>query len=140
MVQPPRFDAEPEFREATHSDAVVDTASSYLISRLGLVACWFESFPFDAQMARIEAGRIVLPAAEPGVAPWAFGGGVELPVRFAGLTLGRFVLVPTGRSSGVIISPSERAEAIAWADAVGHVVAAAILDKATGGPPRAEPR
>jgi hypothetical protein len=120
--------------------AVPDNASSYLIALLGLVACWFEPFPFDTQMPRIEVGRIVLPAVEPGVAPWSFGGGVELPVRFRGLTLGRFVLVPTRRTTGVVISPSERTEAIACAEAVGSVIAAAMLHTAAGGLRGADPR
>jgi hypothetical protein len=109
-------------------DSFVDRASSQLISILELEACWFESFPFDTQMPLIESDRIVLPAAEPGLAPWRFGGGVELPVRFGKLTLGRFVLVPRRPTSGVAISRSDRATAIALADHVAPVIAAALLD------------
>ena len=126
--------------ERVSDDDTVDQAAARLVSRLGLRACWYEPFPFAALMPRIEVGRIVLQPSEPGVAPWAFGGGVELPVRFAGLTLGRFVLVPTRRTTGVTFSPSERAEAIGWAEGVGSVLAAAMLDEATSGPTRTGPR
>ena len=93
----------------------------------GLHACWFEQFPFDVQLPRIEPGRIVLPAVEPGVAPWSLDAGVELPVRFSGLTLGRFVLVPASPTSGVGFPPSRRTEAILMAERVGRVVGTSML-------------
>ena len=95
--------------------------------------CWFEPFPFDAQLPRIEPGRILLPAAEPGVAPWTFGLAVELPVRCEGLTLGRFVLVPAQPTCGVALSVEGRAEAIAWAADAGAELAAALLNEPAGG-------
>ena len=106
---------------------IVDTTAARLIATLGLQTCWFEAFPFDAQMPRIEEGRIVLPAPEPGVAPWSFGGGVELPVRLRGLTLGRFILVPRVRTAGVALSPAGRREAIALAEHVAPEIAAVVL-------------
>jgi hypothetical protein len=99
---------------------------------LGLQACWFEPFPFDAQLPRIEDGRILLPATEPGVAPWSYGLGIELPVRFGDLTVGRFVLVPEMPTTGVGFSPACRAEAISMADAVGLEVATALLNEPAG--------
>ena len=69
----------------------------------------FESFPFDVQLPRIEPGRIVLPGAEPGVAPWRLDAGVELPVRLGDVMLGRFVLVAATPTSGVAF-PSARAQ------------------------------
>ena len=111
----------------------VEAASIELAEMFGLRACWFESFPFDSQLPRIEPGRIVLPAAEPGIEPWSFGTGVELPVRFRGLTLGRFVLVPAEQTTGVGFPPARRAEAISMAETVAAEVAAALLNERTGG-------
>jgi hypothetical protein len=93
----------------------------------GLQACWFEPFPFDVQLPRIEPGRIILPGTEPGVEEWSSDKGVELPVRFTGLTLGRFVLVPASPTTGVGFSHVARAEAIAMVERVGGVIAAAVL-------------
>jgi hypothetical protein len=115
------------------SELVVEAAAERLVAMFDLQDCWFESFPFDAQLPRIEPGRIVLPAAEPGVAPWSFGLGVELPVRFRGLTLGRFVLVPTTPTTGVVFPPGLRTEAIAMAIDVATAVAASLLNETAGG-------
>jgi hypothetical protein len=99
-----------------------------LVAMFGLKDCRYESFPFDAQLPRIEPGRILLPSAEPGLAPWEPGYGVELPVRTDGLTLGRFVLVPSGGSTcGAALSPRCRATAISLAERLAPVIAAAIL-------------
>jgi hypothetical protein len=102
-------------------------ATVRLIVLLGLRTCWFEPFPFDAQLPRIEPGRIVLPADEPGVASWSLGPGVELPVRHDGLTVGRFVLVSVSPTAGVGFSPSERDEAISTVVPVGALIAAALI-------------
>lgn len=95
----------------------------------GLRACWFEPFPFDRQMPRIEPGRVVLPAAEPGVAPWSLDAGIELPVRRGGLTIGRFVLVPDTPATGAGFSPNARADAISIAEHVGAVVAEDLVSR-----------
>ncbi len=115
------------------SEPVIETATARLTELFGLCACWFESFPFDAQLPRIEPGRIVLPAAEPGVEPWSYGGGIELPVRFGDLTVGRFVLVPVAPTTGVGFAPAARAEAMAMAAAVGSEVVSALLNERAGG-------
>jgi hypothetical protein len=86
--------------------------AAHLALLLDLRACWFEPFPFAAQLPRIEPGRIVLPAAEPGAEPWTVDRGVELPVRYDALTLGRFVLLPRGPTTGIAFAPSARATAI----------------------------
>ena len=75
-----------------------------LATLLDLRHCWYEPFPFDVQLPRIEPGRILLPAAEPGLEPWSSEAGVELPVRFQGLTVGRLVLRP-GRTSDRVARP-----------------------------------
>jgi len=93
---------------------------------LDLRACWFEPFPFDMLLPRIEHGRIVLPTPEPGVAPCG-STGIELPVRVNDLTLGRFVLIPPKPSVGVVFSPSARDRAVALADQTGPPLAAALL-------------
>jgi len=98
-----------------------------LIALFGLRACWYESFPFDVQLPRIEPGRIVLPADEPGLVPWSLDLGVELPVRHGLLTVGRYVLVPASRTTGVHLTPARRTEAIALVSPVGSLVAAAML-------------
>ncbi len=93
---------------------------------LELCACRFEPFPFEVQLPRIEPGRIVVPVEEPGVAAWSGQAGVELPVHLSGFTVGRFVLVPARTTVGVGFSPADRAEAIAMAEELGPVIAAAM--------------
>lgn len=105
-------------------DALIRTAAELRIM-FDLRACRFESFPFDALLPRIEQGRITLPTPEAGVAPCSFSG-VELPVRNDTLTLGRFVLVPTAPSVGVVFSPTLRDRAIAMAAELGAPLAAAL--------------
>src|SRR6478735_10933601 len=92
--------------------AIAEPSVPRLIAMFGLRACWFESFPFDVQLPRIEPGQIVLPPEEPGVASWSGEVGVELPVRYGDLTLGRYVLVPASLTCGVGLSAATRAEAI----------------------------
>ena len=111
-----------------HPETLVANAADQLTVLLDLRGCRFEPFPFDVQLPRIEPGRIVLPAEEPGVEPWTLDNGVELPVRFRGLTLGRYVLLPRTRTAGVALSSSARAAAIALAAEVGAPIAAAMLE------------
>ena len=116
-----------DFRD-TFVDELSVAVATRLVEMFGLRDCWFEAFPFDAQMPRIEPGRIVLPAAEPGIAPWAYDAGVELPVRYRGLTLGRFVLAPAATTTGVTFAPRDRAAAIAMAERVGAALGSALVD------------
>ena len=118
------------------SESVIEATATRLIEMFGLQACWFDPFPFDAQLPRIEEGRIVLPAPEPGVVPWAYGLGIELPVRFGDLTVGRFVLVPESPTTGVGFAPARRSEAISMADAIGLELATALLNETAGDPAR----
>ena len=93
----------------------LDGCAGRIKTLLGLRACWFESFPFDRTLPRLEQDRVVLPAAEPGAqsyADWRPGLGIELPVEYRGLTLGRFVLVPDVPTCGIAIPPTARACAI----------------------------
>jgi hypothetical protein len=108
-------------------ETVVANAADQLTALLDLRGCWFEPFPFEVQLPRIESGRIVLPAEEPGIEPWTLDRGVELPVRFRSLTLGRYVLLPRTRTAGVALSSSARAAAIALAEEIGAPIAAAML-------------
>jgi len=114
-------------RHMTGCEAIVAEAANRITRALGLTTCVFEAFPFDEQLPRIEADRIVLPAAEPGVEPWSWASGIELPVRFGGLTLGRYVLVPATPTVGVALSPHARSEAIAIANEISAPVAAALF-------------
>ena len=98
-------------------DAVV--VADQLVSLLGLRACWFEPFPFDNLLPRIEPGRIVLPAAEPALGPWTIDHGVELTVRCNELPLGRFVLIFCEPTVGVAFPPAARDAALMVADRLG---------------------
>jgi hypothetical protein len=110
----------------------VDAVAGELRSMLDLRACWFEPFPFARQLPRIEAGRVALPAAEPGVAPWRLDRGIELPVRLGNLLLGRFVLVANRSTSGVSFPIARRADAIRLAERVAPTIADSIF--ASAGP------
>jgi len=100
------------------------TTFSELAVLCDLRACWFEMFPFDTALPRIESGRIVGPAEEPGV-PASYTG-VELPVRLNGLTLGRIVLLPSAQSVGTVFTPIARERAIELAAELAAPVAAAL--------------
>jgi hypothetical protein len=119
--------ARPEWWQSPATEAVLYATATRLVATFDLRACRFEPFPFDAQLPRIEPGRIVVPAAEPGIAPWSGAAGVELPVRYRRLTLGRFVLIPVSPTTGVGFSPSARAAAISMVSGLGAVAAAAML-------------
>ena len=114
-------------RYATNTGPVVDSIASRLTAMFALRDCWYEPFPFDEQLPRIEPGRILLPAAEPGVRPWTLDRGIELPVRYEGLTLGRFVLVPATATSGVALSPAGRDRALTLAARTAPAIAASLL-------------
>jgi hypothetical protein len=124
----PGFFSGTDFWDAPATDPIVRATSAQLVAVFGLRACWYEPFPFDTQLPRIEEGRIFLSADEPGVEAWSLGEGVELPVRHSGLTLGRFVLVPEPGSTttGIGLSPTRRSEAISIATRVGTRIAAAM--------------
>jgi hypothetical protein len=106
-------------------DGLLARAAIEITALFDLHACWFEPFPFDVLLPRIEDGRIVLPGAEPGVVPWS-NAAVELPIRLDGLTLGRFVLVSSTPTSGVALPPSARGRALAIAARLGAPLATAL--------------
>ncbi len=90
-----------------------------LIALLGLRDCRYERWPFDALLPRIERGRIVLPADEPGARAYREckpADGIELPVRSRGFPVGRFVLVPSFSTTGVALAPQARARALDLVD------------------------
>lgn len=132
--------AVPEWWQSPVTEAMLYATATQLVATLGLRACRFEPFPFDEQLPRIELGRIVVPAAEPGVEPWSGAAGVELPVRHRGLTLGRFVLVPVSPTTGVAFSPSARGVAISIVSALGAAAAAAMLADVPETVPSGQPR
>jgi hypothetical protein len=105
-----------------------DAVAADLVELLDLDGCRYEPFPFDVQLPRIESGSILIAAAEPGVAPWRAGTGIELPVRFDGLTLGRFVLVPKRETCGVAFPAQLRATAIAIVTRAAPGIAESLLD------------
>ena len=108
-------------------DELTRQSAQVLVQLLGLRSCAFEVFPFDVQLPRIEPGRIVLPAEEPGIETWTCNRGIELPVRHCDLTVGRFVLTPESPSVGVTLSPHARAIALDIAADVGRVVADVLV-------------
>lgn len=110
-----------------YSELLLARTADRLTALLDLRGCTYEPFPFDVQLPRIEPGRIVLPEQEPGLEQWSLDAGIELPVRFHGLTLGRYVLLPRTRTVGVALSPSARSDAIALAAKLGAPIAAAWL-------------
>jgi len=115
----------PTDRAAEPRDLVRQFAAE-LTARFELRACWFEPFPFDRLLPRIEPGRIVVPAAEPGAqsfTEWLPTHGVELPVRYGALTLGRYVLVPRVCTCGVALAAASRKHAFAGARLVGEELA-----------------
>ena len=116
---------EPIFTSSSIEDLLAETAGE-LTALLDLRACWFEPFPFDALLPRIEPGRIVLPTPEPGVAPCS-DVGVELPVRLDGLNLGRFVLQPYAPTLGVDFAPSARDRALVIAGRISAPLATALI-------------
>jgi hypothetical protein len=117
----------PDCWESPIGGSIAEPFVPWLIAMLGLRACWFEPFPFDVQLPRIEPGRIVLPADEPGISSWSLELGVELPLRHRALTVGRFVLVPPSPTTGVDFSPARRDAAMAMVAQVGSLIAAAMV-------------
>jgi hypothetical protein len=129
------FEPAPGWWQSPATEPILYAAATWLVAKFGLRACRFEPFPFDVQLPRIEPGRVVLPAAEPGLAAWSGEPGVELPVRHCGLPVGRFVLVPESPTTGVGFSPTDRAEAISMTVGLGRVIAAAMLsERSDAGP------
>jgi hypothetical protein len=120
-------DPAPEHWNPPVGGSIAEPFVPRLIAMFGLRACWFECFPFDVQLPRIEPGRVVVPADEPGVAPWSGEAAIELPVRHRSLTLGRFVLVPALPTIGVALPSSARAEAMSMAASVGASIAAPLV-------------
>jgi hypothetical protein len=118
----------------TGEPPTTEAVASRLMELLRLRDCWYEPFPFDAQLPRIETGRIELPAVEPGIKPWDLDSGIELPVRLRGLTLGRFVLVPSTRTCGVALLPASRTEAIKLAQNVAPTIAARLIVESENAP------
>jgi hypothetical protein len=107
--------------------ADVETTAAHLRGSMRLRACWFEPWPYDCELPVIETNRIVLPADEPGVAPfstWSPDNGVALPVRSATLELGRFVLLSRTPTVGVAWTPEARARALALAAHLGRALQA----------------
>ena len=115
------------FWESPASEPVVQATAAQLVAMFELGACWYEPFPFDMQLPRLELGRIVLPADEPGLISWSPGMGIELPVRHHDLVLGRFVLLPDGLTVGAGLPPVGRAQAISMATRVGALIAAGMI-------------
>ena len=117
--------------EAARTSAAIDVARD-LCGLLDLRGSWFEPWPFERQLPRLEPGRVVLPPDEPGsrsYGTWRPDDGIELPVRFGDLVLGRFVLVPAVHTVGVVLDPSARQRAIELAAAYGRVLAHQYLSE-----------
>ena len=113
------------------SDVVMATQAE-LTDLLRLEECRFEAPPFDTTFDVLERTGVV-PSREH---RWYHGGfelprdGVELRVLGRGHVLGRFVLTPTPDTG---VSLEERVVAVALADQVGAVLAAAQSRRETDG-------
>jgi hypothetical protein len=84
----------------------------------GVSACFYEEFPFDTALPRVERGRVVLPADEPGVLPfarWNPSNGIEVPVFAGGLQIGRFVVHADVATCGIALAPDTRERLLAIA-------------------------
>lgn len=113
------------------SDVAVETAAASLSVQLDLAQCWFEQWPFDALLPRIERGRIVLPADVVGARPyrdWMAEDGIELPVRIDELQLGRFVLVAREATTGAALPISSRARALDIAERCASALATRLTE------------
>ena len=113
------------------TDVAVETARAALSARLDLAQCWFEQWPFDALLPRVERGRIVLPADVVGArscSTWRAEDGIELPVRVQELQLGRFVLVASVATTGVALSISSRDRALGIAEGCASALAARLTE------------
>ena len=113
------------------TDVAVETARAALSTRLDLAQCWFEQWPFDALLPRIERGRIVLPADVVGArscGAWMAEDGIELPVRIQALQVGRFVLVARAATTGVALPISSRDRALDIAERCASALAARLTE------------
>lgn len=108
---------------------LVAVVEAELADLLGLLACRFESAPFDTTLPRLErqsASRHKLVVQREEVAPgWGPDHEVELPVRARGHQLGRFVLSLPTASFALRLPAAAREVAFALADQLGAVLAAA---------------
>jgi hypothetical protein len=105
-------------------DAILETASTSLVSLLSLQSCSFDRFLSDPPLARIESNGDVVnvgmrwPAREIGIP----GPQAEIIAQWRGQVQGRFVLTPT---RGAPVTLEQRIVAIALVD----VVAAYVMDE-----------
>ena len=105
-----------------HLDDLLLAITAELIETFRLRDCWFERPPYVATFPRMERNGTVIATEH-----WYARGelelprdGVELCVIGGGVTLGRFVLVPT---RGVGVSAERRIIGIALADQLGVAMA-----------------
>ncbi len=94
-----------------------------LVDVLGARGVRFERPPFATRLPRLGHGIVRLPASS--VSRHGPGNEVELPVWGRGREIGRLVVVMPGGSTGVTIPAEARALAVALADQLGAVLAAA---------------
>jgi hypothetical protein len=117
--------------EILATDVAVDAARAALGARLDLAQCWFEQWPFDALLPRLERGRIVLPADVVGArsyAAWRAEDGIEVPVRIQELQVGRFVLVARAATAGVALPATSRDRALDIAEGCASALAARLTE------------
>lgn len=94
-----------------------------LVEALDVRGARFERPPFSTALPRLGHGSVTVPATANGT-PGGPHNEVELPVWGQGRQFGRFVLVLPGDSTGISISPEDRALAAALADQLGAALAA----------------
>jgi hypothetical protein len=120
---------EPAFR-SSDLEQLFERTFRDLTELFDLRACWFEAFPFDTPLPRIEAGRIMVPDEQPGSPPTSYTS-IELPVRLDDLPVGRIVLLPSAQTLRLVASPSARETALELAAVLSVPIGALLKDDNT---------
>jgi hypothetical protein len=108
------------------SGRLIDVVRRELVDLLGASSARFERVPFRSALPRLGHDRVSIPADdERRELPIGPRNEVEVPVWGRGRSLGRIVLVFDAAATGVAIPPDDRVVAVALADQLGAVLAAA---------------
>jgi hypothetical protein len=108
------------------SSRLVDIVERELVALVGARRARFERPPYSSTLPRLAHGAVTVPGyEEAGGQPFGPHHELELPVWGGGHEVGRVVLELPRPTSGLEISADDRALAVALADQLGAVLAAA---------------
>ena len=108
------------------SGRLIDLVQRELCDLLGARGARFEVPPFATRLPQLGHGSLLMPSRDVGNhAPNGPRNEVEVPVWGAGRAVGRLVVVLPTSSTGIEIAAGDRAFAVAVADQLGAVLAAA---------------